>query len=131
MARLKTASPRCLFSLGVNKNLDIYTSDEIERFLSNPQWQVRKSAANLYLPLTDVQIQQGLMDSDWRVRLAFVSRKDLWLSDSQIEVGLADENWHVRSIFQQRASGVFERDMLAKLLPPKPLTFSGQAARPL
>ena len=45
---------------------------------------------------TPEQIERGLTDEDWHVRMAWVERTDFTPTPEQIKRGLTDRDWDVR-----------------------------------
>jgi len=89
------------------------TRGNIERFMppfaslsDQERWDVVAYALTMHT--TPEQIERGLADEYWRVRIAWAHRMDYTPTTEQIERGLTDRDWSVRVSWQQRLD--FERE---------------------
>ena len=83
--------------------MDELTPKQIERILTNEDWEIRYRFAwrTDFVP-TPEQIERGLTDEDWDIRYRFAKRTDFVPTPAQIERGLTDKDWNVRYMFEKQ-----------------------------
>lgn len=79
------------------------TSQQIEKGLTDKNWGIRMGWAecNNFTP-TPEQIERGLNDMHWQVRISWAKRMDFTLTPEQIERGLKDVHMRIRVVYGKR-----------------------------
>lgn len=89
--------------LGTSRGNNASTGVQVETGLTDENWGVRLGWAELtdWTP-TPEQVERGLADMHWQVRISWAKRMDFTPTPEQMERGLADVHQSIRTVYVER-----------------------------